>query len=226
VGNIRLTTLSKLGAEVGPDVRQVLAAFKLGKAERGSIYKAFWGYNSSIINTISQRPNAYLEPKDARQARNLWERRGELLIVERARLSTYTVLAVYLDEGVLSNVWWPVKLDNETAKILALWMNSTLGFLLLSSMAEVTHGPWVKFKKEYLLEMPVLDINALNDDQKNAFLQLYDNVRDLRFRALPQEFADPSARKVIDGEISRILGLKLRLEALYELLSKEPMLTG
>jgi hypothetical protein len=93
-------------------------------------------------------------------------------------------------------------------------------------MAEVTRGPWVKFKKEYLLEMPVLDINALNEDQKNAFLQLYDKVRDLRFRALPQEFADPSARKVIDGEISRILGLKLRLEALYELLSKEPMLRG
>jgi hypothetical protein len=226
VGNIKLTTLSKLGAEIGPDVRQVHTAFRLDKTGRSSIYKAFWGYDSSVVNSISQKPNAYLEPKNAKQARELWERRGKLLIVERAWLSTYTVLAVYLDEAVLSNVWWPVKLSDEVAKILALWTNSTLGFLLLSSIAEVTRGPWVKFKKEHLSEMPVLDVNALEEDKRNALLRLYEKACTLRFKALPQEFAEPSARRVIDGEIGRILGLKLRLEALYEMLSKEPMLTG
>jgi hypothetical protein len=68
IDNIRLTTLSNLGAEIGPDVRQVHAAFRLSEVERGSIYKAFWGYDSSIINTISQKSNAYLEPKDAARA--------------------------------------------------------------------------------------------------------------------------------------------------------------
>jgi hypothetical protein len=232
VDNIRLTTLSKLGAEIGPDVRQVHATFRLSEVERGSIYKAFWGYDSSIINTISQKSNAYLEPKDAEQARNLWKKRGKLLIVERAWLSTYTVLAVYLDDDALSNVWWPVKLDDKVAKILAMWVNSTLGFLSLSSIAEVTRGPWVKFKKEHLWEMPVLDINTLEEDKKNALLQLYDKQLDskkiceLRFKALPQEFAEPSARKIIDEEICKILGLELKLDTLYKMLSKEPMLTG
>jgi len=232
VDNIRLTTLSKLGAEIGPDVRQVHATFRLSETERGSIYKAFWGYDSSIINTISQKSNAYLEPKDAEQARNLWKKRGKLLIVERAWLSTYTVLAVYLDDDALSNVWWPVKLDDKVAKILAMWVNSTLGFLLLSSIAEVTRGPWVKFKKEHLWEMPVLDINTLEEDKKNALLQLYNKQLDskktceLKFKALPQEFAEPSARKIIDEEICKILGLELKLETLYKMLSKEPMLTG
>jgi hypothetical protein len=226
VGNVRLTTLARLGAEVGPDVRQVHEVFRCNEAARGSIYKAFWGYDSSIINTISQRVNAYLEPKDASNARKLWEKRGKLLIVERAWLNTYTVLAVYLDEDVLSNVWWPIKLDDRFAKILAIWINSTLGFLLLSSIAEVTRGPWIKFKKEYLLELPVLDINVLNEDQKNAFLQLYNNVCNLKFKALPEEFANPSTRKIIDENICKILGLDLRLNTVYELLSKEPMLTG
>jgi len=226
VGNVRLTTLARLGAEVGPDVRQVHKAFKYSEAGRGSVYKAFWGYDSSMINTISQRANAYLEPNNAKQARELWKKRGSFLIVERAWLSTYTVLAVYLDEDVLSNVWWPIKLDDRFAKILAIWTNSTLGFLLLSSIAEVTRGPWVKFKKEYLLELPVLDINVLNEDQKNAFLQLYNNVCNLKFKALPEEFANPSTRKIIDENICKILGLNLRLNTLYELLSKEPMLTG
>jgi len=226
VGNVRLTTLARLGAEVGPDVRQVHEVFRYSKAARGSIYKAFWGYDSSIINTISQRANAYLEPKDASKARKLWEKRGKFLIVERARLNTYTVLAVYLDEGVLSNVWWPIKLDDRAAKILSLWINSTLGFLLLSSIAEVTQGPWIKFKKEYLLELPVLDINILREDQINSLLQLYNNVCSLKFKALPEEMANPLTRKIIDEEICRILSLKLELRTLYELLSKEPMLLG
>jgi len=201
VNSIRLTTLSKLGAEIGPDVRQVHATFKVSRAGKGAIYRAFWGYDSSVINTISQNANAYLEPKSAKQARNLWKKRGKLLIVERAWLSTYTVLAVYLDEGVLSNVWWPIQLDDEVAKILAVWMNSTFGFLLLSSIAEVTRGPWVKFKKEHLWEMPVLDVNRLTRKKREELLNLYDRsingkkINQLKFKSLPQEFAEPSARK-------------------------------
>ncbi|MFN3621344.1 MAG: hypothetical protein ACK4TI_00460, partial [Nitrososphaerales archaeon] len=229
---IRLTTLSKLGAEIGPDVRQVHSTFSISKAERDSIYRAFWGYDSSITNRISQKPNAYLEPKNADQARDLWKKRGKLLIVERAWLSTYTVLAVHLDDDALSNVWWPVNLDDEAAKILAIWINSTFGFLLLSSIAEVTRGPWVEFKKEHLWEMPVLDVNKLGEKKKNALLQLYDKsvndkkVSELIFKSLPQEFAEPSARKIVDEELSKILGLELKMDTLYKMLSKEPMLTG
>ncbi|HIE13883.1 TPA: hypothetical protein EYP70_01280 [Candidatus Bathyarchaeota archaeon] len=197
-----------------------------------TFYKAFWGYDSSIINSISQRPNACLEPKNAEQARKLWRKRGNLLIVERAWLSTYTVLAVYLKEGVLSNVWWPVKLDEDAAKMLAVWMNSTFGFLLLSSIAEVTRGPWVKFKKEYLWEMPLLDINGLEPNARRDLLSLYnksvngEKINEMRFKALPQEFAQPTARRIIDEEICRTLGLKVELDTLYEMFSKEPMLTG
>jgi len=232
VGGIKLTSLSNIGAEIGPDVRQVHAAFKVSRMDKDSMYKALWGYDSSIINTISQKPNAYLLPKHADQARNLWTKRGKLLIVERARLNTYTVLAVYLDEAVLSNVWWPVKIDDEIAKILAVWINSTFGFLLLSSVAEVTCGPWVKFKKEHLWNMPILDVNGLSDKEKTAILQLYDKtvdskkISELKFKALPQEFAEPLARKIIDEEICKILGLEIKLDTLYKMLSREPMLTG
>jgi hypothetical protein len=45
-------------------------------------------------------------------------------------------------------------------------------------------------------------------------------------RLLPEEFAQPDARKIIDEEICNILGLKLNLGTLYRMLSTEPMLTG
>lgn len=104
---------------------------------------------------------------------------------------------------------------------------STKQYLLCATSGEqFLRMGWVESKKEYLFGMPVFDINALSENQKNAFLQLYDRVCELRFKVLPQEFAGPSTRKTIDEEICRILGLKLRLEALYQLLSKEPILTG
>ena len=226
VGSIRLTTLDKMGAEIGPDRRQVHTVFKVSDMETSSFYKAFWGYDSSVVRTISQKPNACLEPKRADQARNLWRKRGQLLIVERARLNTYTVLATYLDEPVLSNVWWPIKLDDELAKILAVWMNSTFGFLLLLSIAEVTQGPWVDFKKEHLWRMPILDINKLGRKAKNTLLNLYDKISNKNFKPLPREFAEPHTRKTIDEQICKTLNLKLNLNTLYKLLSKEPMLTG
>jgi len=232
VGNTRLGTLSRLKAAIGPDVRQVHATFKVSETGAGSIYKAFWGYDSSVTKTISQTPNAYLEPKHAGQARDLWNKRGRLLVVERARLNTYTVLATYLEEDILSNVWWPVKVENEVAKILAIWLNSTMGLLLLLSIAEVTQGPWVKFKKEHLWEMPIIDVDRIGRKAKAGLLSLYDKevhgtrICESPLKALPREFADPLVRKEIDEEICRILGLDLKLDTLYKLLAKEPMITG
>jgi hypothetical protein len=231
VGHIKLTTLSDLGATIGPDVKQVHSVFRRESAR--SFYNAFWDYDSNLVNTIQQRPNSYLEPKDSRKARQLWTKRGQLLIVERAWLKTYPVLAIHLNNAVLSNVWWPVKLDDiSLSKFLSVWINSTFGFLLFSSIAEVTRGPWIKIKKKYLQNMYVLDINKLNKHQRDALLQLYDKqvtsakISELRFKAPPEEFAQPDARKIIDEEICNILGLKLNLGTLYRMLSTEPMLTG
>jgi type I restriction-modification system DNA methylase subunit len=231
VGHIKLTTLSDLGATIGPDVKQVHSVFRRESAR--SFYNAFWDYDSNLVNTIQQRPNSYLEPKDSRKARQLWTKRGQLLIVERAWLKTYPVLAIHLNNAVLSNVWWPVKLDDiSLSKFLSVWINSTFGFLLFSSIAEVTRGPWIKIKKKYLQNMYVLDINKLNKHQRDALLQLYDKqvtsakISELRFKAPPEEFAQPDARKIIDEEICNILGLRLNLGTLYRMLSTEPMLTG
>jgi hypothetical protein len=232
IGSIRLTTLEKLGAEIGPDRSQVHSTFSLSQTQQGSFYRTFWGYDSSTTKTIRQTPNAWLEPKDAKQARDLWRKSGNLLIAERAWLSTYTVLATYLSEPVLSNVWWPVKVEADIGKALAVWLNSTFGLLLLLSMAEVTRGPWVDFKKEYLQEMPVLNFQRLGSKARTTFLELFEKragskmICELKFNAIPEEFANPHARKAIDDEICRILGLSLKLDTLYKLLSNEPMLTS
>jgi hypothetical protein len=232
VDSLRLTTLSQLKGKVGPDRRQVHTAFKVTETGQGSIYKAFWGYDSDTIKTIAQEPNAYLEPKKAPQARDLWKKRGRLLVVERAWLSTYPVLAAHLSEPVLSNVWWPVEIEDGNAKTLAVWMNSTLGLILFLSIAEVTRGPWVDFKKEHLRELPILNIARISRKARASLAKLYDKkvgrkkISEHTLKALPEEFAHPHARRIIDEEIMNGLGKHLKLDVLYKLLSKEPMLTG
>lgn len=80
--------------------------------------------------------------------------------------------------------------------------------------------------------MPILNVGKLRRKVKDALLELYDKslngkkVSESLLKSLPEEFANPSTRKVIDEEICKSLGLDLKLDALYKLLSKEPMLTG
>ncbi len=225
---IRLATLADLNVQIGPDRHQVRGEFSASDLSKSAIYKGFWGYDSDVTSTISQRPNTTLDPKPTRatQARTLWEKAGRLLIAERTRLNTYPVLCVYLNEPVLSNVWWPIQLEKDAARILALWLNSTLGFMLMVSTAEVTEGPWIGFKKENLWNLPVIDYRTLDDATKHKLLDAYDALKDSDLKPAPIEFAKPKTRKQIDDAILKALGLDLNLEALYKLLASEPMITG
>lgn len=115
---------------------------------------------------------------------------------------------------------------------MAVWINSTFGLIMLLSMAEVTRGPWVDFKKEPLQKMLVLDVDGMRRRAKPNLLNLYGKkvagreISKSELKALPSEFGNPTVRKEIDDEICAALGLDLKLDVLYKLLSKEPMLTG
>jgi hypothetical protein len=228
VAKIPVTNLASLDLTIGPDRRQVHTTFANTSPNDRSIYKAFWGYESEKMRKITQSPNASLEPKaDKKQANDLWEKRGNLLIVERSRLSTYTVLSVFVDEAVLSNVWWPIATDEETAKIISLWVNSTFGLFSLACLGEVTEGPWVSFKKESLSSLVVPDIGQMSTGSKKSLLQLYAEVKESEFKPLPEEFAAPDVKRKIDEGICAAFGIKnCNLDTLYHLLSKEPMITG
>ena len=72
------------------------------------------------------------------------------MIAERLRLNTMRLTAVLAKDKVLSNVWWTVVLNNygvEAEKPLLLWLNSSLGILVLLGHREETQGAWVDFKK-------------------------------------------------------------------------------
>ena len=213
-------------AEIGPDRRQVHNAYTVETLREDHLYKAIWGHDPKKISTISQSPNAGLEARDAASARSLWEKSAKMLVIERGWLTTYKVLSIFLGEPVLSNVWWPVKIEDHYGKILSLWLNSTLGILLLSSSAEVTRGPWVSFKKAELENSLVLDITRLEDQQIEDLLDRFDELSKAEFKPLPEEFRDPEARRELDNLFNEVLGIEHDLDPLYQLLSVDPMITS
>ncbi len=237
VGRVPLTTLNEFVEKIGPDVKQVHNAFKRSRYSPTSTYHALWGHDSSLIRTIEQKPNASLEPRNNNLARRAWKGSGKLLVVERARLSTYRILSCVTPRSVLSNVWWPITtkkikikgnlLDSDDVdKILALWLNSTFGTILLLSIAEVTQGAWVKFKKEPLNTLPIINLSKISTDQAKTLLNLYDELCLQELNPLPQEFAKPNIRKKIDDAFNQILNIQAKLDELYKLLSRDPTITA
>lgn len=224
--------LGSLGG-LGPDPRDVYDGFALTLAK--TPYPALWGHSSDLA-TLSLRPNQYLDPlSEALEGRNLrdielvWPKAGRVVITMRSWLKTKRLVAARLSEKVLSDVWWPFvfsrpRLDEEKAeKALVLWLNSTLGMLLLFAHREETRGAWVQFKKPVLGSMPVLDLSSVSPQALDQLSDAYDELCNSPFLPLPEMGTD-ATRARIDTSICKALDLPA-IDSLRRLLGQEPVIT-
>ncbi|MDP3062918.1 MAG: hypothetical protein Q8O40_06885 [Chloroflexota bacterium] len=228
VGTLPLCPLIKL-ASLGPDRRDIHDGFRLARGTTS--YPTFWGHDASTMTTIAQTPNRHLSPRSRpergrplRKVTDLWPKAGSLLLAERLRLNTQRLAAVRTDASVLSNVWWPARLHQETEsdeKALALWLNSTLALVLLLAHRQETQGAWVDFKKPTLSAMPVLDIAGLGALQKQTLVDAYDRLCSQPLLPFPQMAGDP-VRRAIDEAVTQALSLP-DVTPLRELLGREPV---
>ena len=222
-----LCPLRQLG-DLGPDVRDIRDGFQ--ETQTVTPYPAFWGHDAEAVTSIAQEPNSHLSPlpqarpgRPLRQAAALWAQAGRLLVAERLWLKTQRVVAVRCPDPVLSNVWWPVYGPApEEEKALAIWLNSTLGLLLLIAHRQETRGAWVKFKKPVLSDMPVLDVRSLDQGQRKRLSDAYDVLASEPLLPFPQ-MAEDSARQLIDEVVQDALGLP-DVAPLREMLAREPII--
>ena len=177
-------------------------------------------------------PDSYLSPLATPKGgqrpgygEHLWQQSARLLVAERLWLETNRIIAMRVTTKVLSNVWWPVKVEDEsTEKALAVWLNSSLGMLTILAQRTSTRGGWVAMKKADLEELPVLDVGRLSTSQLEALSKLFDDMAEDEFESLPG-MADCAARRRLDDGISEILGLP-DLDNLRRLLASEPVVSN
>jgi hypothetical protein len=231
-GHVSLCPLKSLG-ELGFDRRDMHDGFTLAKGT--THYPAFWCHEAAMVNALRQRPNQWLQarsrPAEGRPRRNaahLWEKAGKVLLAERLWLKTVRTVSVHMTEKVLSNVWWSfVFREQKDAKIsdaekaLVLWLNSTLGIMILLGQREETRGAWVDFKKPSLLSMPVLEVWSLSAANLNRLAQTYDQLADNTLLTLAEIDCD-TTRRAIDEALGEVLGLP-DLSILRDLLAREPI---
>ena len=230
-GTIPMRLLGEM-ATLGPNRRDIHDGFTT--SEGPTSFPAIWGHDANDFTTISQTPNRYLaprsEPKPGRNLRNvddLWPRAGALLIAERLRLTTMRLAAVRVPRRVLSNVWCPVSLRSlatEGEKALALWLNSSLGLLLVLGHRLETEEPWIDTSKANLRSMPILDVGTLEADQLSALAAAFDGLADSTLAPFPEMAHDPT-RAAIDEAIREALYLP-DFSILRELLAREPIISG
>ena len=127
--------------------------------------------------------------------------------------------------NVLSNVWWPVRVNDEPIeKALTAWLNSSLGLLTMVAQRTSTEGSWVALKKTDLEKLPVLNVNRISPTQLQNLSYLFDKLTDADFQRLPALPHDP-ARQTLDDGLAQILNLP-NLTTLRHLLATEPTISN
>jgi hypothetical protein len=132
-----------------------------------------------------------------------------------------------LPKPCLSNVWWPVSLlapNDNHEKVLALWLNSTLGLTLMLGCRVPTRGPWVQFKKPTLKAMPILDFRKLSKGQIRILAAAFDNIKSDVIDPLPMMGTDP-VRAAIDRAFEVALELP-DISSLRGMLGDEPIISN
>ena len=219
-------------ATLGPDRRDIHDGFT--ESTSPTPYPVLWGHDADKMRTIGAAPNKWLAPRSTagagrtlRKVSLLWPKAGRLLIAERMWLASQRLVAVGLEENALANVWWPVRLasdDRRKEKVLALWLNSTLGLLLMVGARVPTRGPSVQFKKPSLEGMFILDVDSLPKKVLHVLASAFDAVASLEMLPL-SELSKDEVRRDIDKSIADALDLP-DLTPLRELLGREPILTN
>jgi hypothetical protein len=230
LNKLPLCRLSLLGT-LGPDRRDIHDGFDLSLSR--TLYPCFWGHDASAMFSIEQKPNSYLVPlstakptRHLRKVQDLWPLAGKLLLGERLWIKTQRLTAVLLSEPSLSNMWWTFvfKAKKELAqreKTVALWLNSTLGIIILLANREETRGAWIDFKKPILESLPVLDLDRLSSQQVKKLAFAYDQISMQTLEPFPHMATD-KVRAAIDAAIADALGLP-DLSVLRTLLAQEPV---
>ena len=194
--------LGELG-QVGPDRRDVWDGFE--RTETVTAYPMVENHDTEQRKRMVAGPDKYLAPlakpragRKLKRVDQLWPKAGRLLVSERLWLETNRVIAMRSDAKVLSNVWWPVLLEDTSAeKALAVWLNSSLGLLTILAQRTTTRGGWVAMKKADLEQLPVLDTNRLSPSQLKAMADLFDELAEEEFERLPS-MRECQTRRALD----------------------------
>jgi len=138
------------------------------------------------------------------------DRLGNLAIVYRMDISASgtCALAFYSEELFTPvKICWICKIDQDHAKILTLWFNSTINIIQSLIRRVETRGAFLQLQKYALMNFLVLDPNLLSDREKTFLIDLFETIKDAPLPSIIDQLKNRSEfRLKMDKTLLEILG--------------------
>lgn len=138
-------------------------------------------------------------------------------------------ISFYSNNKIVGIDMWNIELaDSDEMKILCLWFNSSLTLLQLLSLGITAEGSWAKINEDDILsKLLIIDINKIDNKDKMVLLNLFEKLKDKKFKSLLDQFTEiDSDRRNLDETFLKILGFKntemdIYLKKVYEILGSD-----
>ena len=204
---------------VGPQDRRIRGSIGVFDAYHGwngdAQFPAIWSLDSSVHQSMSSEPNAWLAPKPGQDHQPVWSQAGTLQITRDVRYNAQPIMAVRTDVRTLGvRAWHTLSVHEDDPVIrsrleiaLALWCNSTLGMLLHadhSNSAQEGRGQGNKGMVESLI---TLDIQQLKAWQIEEALAMWQDFKGRKFQPFYQCAVDPVRIQLDERIVRGLLGL-------------------
>jgi hypothetical protein len=199
---IPLVRLNNLVASIGVDAHRFMDTFKVVNQNIPGAIRILHGGEEAQRMTMKTSPNAYAVPIIERGKKVFQEVAGYLLVPDRIWVETAHVVALLSDQPVISNIFYAVRLKNESQerlKALCLWFSTTWGILTVLASREETRGAFIRLKQSQWRLLPVLDIDKLANEQITELAAVFDKFKGKQLSRIPEQFG--SSGKVDDLRI-------------------------
>jgi len=223
---IPLIRLNEIMSSIGVDRHRFMDTFQNVDESVPGTLKMLKGGKEEQRKTLRTSSNAFVLPIIER-GKNIFDKiGGTLLIPDRIRINTAHVISMICDEKVISNIFYIIRLKNETPeklKALCVWLNTTWGILTVLASREETHGGFIQLKMSQWKLLPVLNVNTLPRGKLRALASIFEKFRDAPFLRIPEQYGSTGKidklRLELDLSFLNIMGMEIEetdLLSLYE----------
>lgn len=189
--DLPLARLNNLIASIGPDRHRFVDTFRPVEEDVPGSVRMLWGGEEARRTFMAIRPNAYALPLIS-SGKDTFERTGgHLLVPDRIRINTTHVTAMYSSVKIISNIFYSIRLKNETPerlKALCAWLNTTWGILTILASREETHGGFISMKMSQWRLLPVLDLDQLSSKKTSKLAAIFDEYSKAKLPRVPEQY--------------------------------------
>jgi len=155
---------------------------------------------------------------------------GNLLLANHVDVSApgTSALAYYSSElTLIPRSMWSIKITDKSAKILTLWLNSTLGILQTLWLRRETRGAYIWLVASTIRKFMIPDVDKLHKQNVENLLKIFDKYKEIEFPSVIDQLQNKFGPRVeIDKAILLVLGfgedeINRILDHLYPALANE-----